>query len=197
MRINKHKPVMPDAPKNGIKIENSDAIAKVSDALTGSVIEDIDSGNLDSVEGAGKLAMSILLTQCSNGLLNDTQRFAFLKELASKKTQAPVQRIEQHTKIDLTAVFASITNDNVPIRESSLDKAKVWDGEVRERLQLDDDMMLKPRDEDLAEGSEPTFTPTPPPEIEDIRTGGDGSEKRQRWAKSGAKIPDYRRKDNG
>jgi len=174
-------------------VTNADAISEIAEAITDSISGDISSGNLDTAEATGNLAMSILLTKYSEGLLDDKQAFAFFKEMASKKTQAPIQRVEQHVKIDLRAVFNDITESNQTIQTHTLQQAKQWDGDVRERLQLDDNMMLKPREEE--QDSPPTFTPDPPPEIEDIRTGGDGSEKRQQWERQGAREPSYRKNE--
>lgn len=193
MKQHKQVPVTPQ-PKEIEIPTNADAIEAIANVITDNVSKDIDSGNLDTVEATGNLAMSILLTQYREGLLNDKQAFAFFKEMASKKTQAPVQRIEQHVKIDLRAVFNDITESNEEIKGASLQQAKVWDDEVRERLELDGDMMLAPREENGL-STEPTFIPDAPPEVEDIRTGGDGSEKRQMWERQGARVPTYRKSD--
>lgn len=194
MKTNKQTTHIPP-PLKPKEIANADAIEAVANTITENVQADIASGNLDTAEATGNLSMSILLTKYTKGLLDDKQAFAFFKEMASKKTQAPVQRVEQHVKMDLRTVFQNITESNKGIKATTLQQARTWDGEVRERLELDNDMMLKPREELAAEG-EPTFTPSPPPEIEDIRTGGDGSEKRQMWERQGAKLPTYRNNDD-
>lgn len=195
MRQNKQALVTPQ-PKEVKTPTNADAIEKIANAITSNISEDINSGNLDTVEATGNLAMSVLLTQYKEGLLDDKQAFAFFKEMASKKTQAPIQRIEQHSKIDLRVIFNDITESNEDIKSASLRQAKVWDGEVRKRLELDDNMMLTPREED-SPSAEPTSTPTPPPEVEDIRSGGDGSEKRQMWERQGARVSTYRKGNDG
>lgn len=196
MKQHKQAPTIPQ-PKEPKVPTNADAIKAIANVITGNVSDDIDSGNLDTVEVTGNLSMSILLTMIAEGLLDDKQKFTFLKEMASKKTQDPVQRVEQHVKMDLRAVFNDISESNEDIKSTTLQQAKVWDSEVRERLELDNDMMLAPREED-APSSEPAFTHDAPPEITDIRTGGDGSEKRQMWKRHGARVPSYRAdKDNG
>ncbi len=193
MKTTRQEPIIPQS-KEVQKGSNGEALQKVASALTTEVIDNIESGNLDAVEATGNLSLSILLTKYSEGLLTEREAFAFFKEMASKKTQAPVQRVEQHVKIDLRAVFNDITSNNQDIRSNRIEQATAQDQDVVKRLQLDEDMMLLPRDEEAA--SKPTFTPDPPPEIEDIRTGGDGSERRQRWEKQGAKTPSYRKTDN-
>lgn len=199
MRRTKQEPVIPQS-KELKSTPNGVAIKQVAEAITGNVVEGMDSGSLDTIEATGQLSMSVLLTMLNEGLLNDNQAVSFLREMASRKTQAPVQRVEQHVKMDLRAVFNDIAESNPVIRDTRIKQAKVWDGEVREKLQLDDDMMLKPRDENEAEegrsgsSAEATFTLGAPPEIEDIRQGGDGSEKRQSWERQGAKVPTYRSK---
>jgi len=193
MRENKLTPVTPEI-KEPVKPTNSDAVQSIASNITEGVLAGMDDGSIDTVEATGQLSMAILWERYSAGLLDDKQVFAFLKEMASKKTQAPVQRVEQHVKMDLRTVFAEISQTNIDQQATTLQQADIWDGEVREKLQLQDDMMLAPREEDEAV-EEADFEVTPPPEIEDIRSGGDGSERRQRWANEGARIPSYRKDD--
>ena len=116
-------------------------------------------------------ALSSLLQQVSGGLLDNKQEFSFLKTLADKKTQNPVQRVEQTSKVDLRVSLAAAIDANPEALERTLEQAKKHDKEVLERL--NGNLML---DGDTNEEVAST-NPGEPNEVQDIRNGGDGSVK--------------------
>jgi hypothetical protein len=179
MKTFKQKAVIPTEEETTTKLS---PMSKVVDSIKEAIEEGMDAGTIDATEALGNLSMAALTELYQNGLLDDKQAFTFLNSMAIKKTPAPVQRIEQHTKMDLRVIFNEIVEDNEAQREKTLAQSKVWNSEVMERLKLNENMELAPLDQDSASPLQEEL-PTPPPEIEDIKLGGDGSEKRQEWKK--------------
>jgi len=161
------------ADSNGIPIPKESPANLIADKINADLLEQIEVGEIDTVEAAGAFALSSLLAQVSGGLLDPKQEFIFLKSLAEKKTQNPVQRVEQTTKIDLKVSIADAIENSPEALERTLAIAKKHNDEVLARL--DGNLMLDGESkEELA-----VVNPEEPYELSDLRTGGDGSVKIQ------------------
>lgn len=157
----------------GIPIPKESSADIISDKINDGLMQQIESGEFDVTEVSGLFALSSLLKQVSGGLLDPKQEFSFLKSLAEKKTQSPVQRIEQTAKVDLKVSLADAIESSPEALERTLAIAKKHNDEVLERL--GGDLML---DGDSKEELSVTSVDEPY-ELRDLRTGGDGSVKIQ------------------
>lgn len=158
---------------DGIPIPKESSANLIAEKINLTLLEQIESGDFDITEASGLFALQSLLMQVSGGLLDPKQEFIFLKSLAEKKTQNPVQRVEQTTKVDLKVSIADAIENSSEALERTLAIAKKHNDEIRERLggnlMLDGDSK-----EELA-----TANPGEPYELSDLRMGGDGSIKIQ------------------
>lgn len=174
---------------NGIPIPKEGPAAAISEQIEAALQEKLSSNDFDVTEISGLFALGSLLTKVSGGLLDPKQEFSFLKSLAEKKTQNPVQRIEQRTKVDLRVSIASAIEASPGALERTLEIAKKHNTEVLERL--NGDLMLDgDSKEELA-----LAAPDEPYELRDLKTGGDGSVKIQSFRdriSNGETSPDQR-----
>ena len=132
-----------DSEENQSEENQSESnMMEVAEKLDISVMEKFESGEIDATETIGLLAMSQLTKLNATGLLNQNQTFGFLKSMAEKKTPNPVQRVEEHQKIDLRGIFQVVIDNNPEALESSLQQAKQRNQEIQDRLNLSEDMML-------------------------------------------------------
>ena len=162
-----------DADGNKKQIESPGTL--IAEKLQGQIEEQLESGDMDLSEIAGTFALSSLLIQQANGLLDDKQEFSFLQSLADKKTKSPVQKIEATSKVDFKVSIADAINNNAPAYDRTLDRAKKHNQEILDRLS--GNLML-----DGESGEEvATTNPGEPNEIQDLRNGGDGSKKIISW----------------
>lgn len=136
----------------------------------------LETGETDLIEIAGNAAISTLITQMTAGLMSTKEETAFLKMLAEKKTKSPVQKIESTSKVDFRISIADAIKENPLALTRSLDRAKQHDQEVLDRL--GGNLML---DGETSEEVAAT-NPGEPPEIIDLRNGGDGSKKIMSWS---------------
>ena len=129
-------------PKDSKENQPESNMMEVATKLDTSVMGKFESGEIDATETIGLLAMSQLAKLNATGLLNQNQTFGFLKSMAEKKTPNPVQRVEEHQKIDLRMIFQGAIDNNPEALESSLQQAKQRNQEIQDRLNLSEDMML-------------------------------------------------------
>lgn len=188
---NTDEPIFTDnVDKNGRLLKQESTASIIADKINTELLKRMASGEIDNSEAAGEFALSSLLAQVSGGLLESKEEFIFLKGLAEKKTQNPIQRVEQTTKVDLKVSLADAIQDNPGALQSSLEKARKHNEEVLKRL--GGDLMLDGNTkEEIAFAN-----PGEPNEMRDIRNGGDGSVKilsfRDRLQNRGEEINDRR-----
>lgn len=171
---------------NGIPLGKEGSAVLIAEKINDTLTYQIESGEFDVTEVSGLFALQSLLTKVSGGLLDPKQEFIFLKSLAEKKTQNPVQRIEQATKVDLRVSISDAIENSSEALERTLAIAKKHNAEVLERLggnlMLDGNSDLEDRKnskEELAAENSESSEYKEPYELTDLRTGGDGSVKIQ------------------
>lgn len=158
---------------NGIPILQENSADLIANKINNKLLEQIESDDFDITEEVGLFALQSLLRQVSGGLLDPKQEFSFLKSLAEKKTQSPVQRVEQTTKVDLKVSIADAIENSSEALERTLAIAKKHNDEVLARL--DGNLMLDGDSKEVLA----TASPDEPYELKDLKTGGDGSIKIQ------------------
>lgn len=168
----KNQPVKVGSQKEKPTAENNTSLL-IAEKIESEIEEGLETGSLDSTEAAGLNSLANLLRKSATGLLSPTQEFTLMKSLANKKTPSPAQKIEQQTKVDFKITIAEAIEANAPALQASLDKARVYNEELLDRLKgnlmLDGNTNEKIAERLIEE----------PYELGDLRSGGDGSVKIQ------------------
>lgn len=136
--------------------------------IASEIVSEITASGGTILERSGMLGLAILFEDLAAGKLTRTQTFTLLKDLLMHKTPAPVQRIEQHTVLDMGALLKVAVSEN----RASMDRldaaARAGKLEVMDRLGLDETLELPHRALEGKVEDEATFMGEPE-ELAEIR----------------------------
>lgn len=165
---------MPDIPGPST---DSVGLLQTAEIISERATSMLSDDEIDPVEAAGYQALASLLIMHANGDLPVNFSMAMLKSLALSKTPNPVTKVEQIVKVDLNVVFSKLVDSSPDTLDRMIGLAKERGEQVRLRLGTGNDYMLpgvKGGEQDTPNQEKKTE----PPEIIDIRAGGDGSARR-------------------
>lgn len=140
--------------------------------LADSIIQEIEGSGAPALERAGMLSLPILFKRYLADELTDSQTFSLFRDLLMHKTPAPVQRIEQHTVLDMGALLKVAVSEN----RASMDRldaaARAGKEEVMDRLGLDETLELPQRAQEGKAVDEVVYLGEPDEIVELRRKGG-------------------------
>lgn len=121
--------------------DESTLLLNISDMI----INDVEHSASSTLEKSGMLSLAFLFRRLASGSLTDNQAFTLLKSLVDKKTPAPVQKIEQHTVLDMGALLMDAVASNSEAKLALMATARVGKVEVMERYSMGEDLQVADR----------------------------------------------------
>jgi hypothetical protein len=170
----------------------ADEFSTLASDMIASMRASLDSGDISEIEAAGLIAMAAMCSLYASNSIPEKQMHSFLKSLAERKTPDPVQKVEQHSIVDMRVLVQSLIEKNPTALADATEKALVAKQHIVEKLQIaGDDFRMKGSDitadySNLPEKADypnlpeqglatnppaPTSLPHEPTEIQNIRAG--------------------------
>ena len=142
-------------------------MSELAEKLMGHVRSSLANNDMDLIEAAGRTALGVMLEQYASGDLEKRDAIAFLRNLADKKTPAPVQKVEQFTQIDMNILLKNAIQDNPNAVSDAMKKAEVWREQIKAKYGMDDTLQLPANEDDIIDAEFVDFEE--PDELKKVR----------------------------